>query len=346
MLQGTEVTVTPSSLADQIPLCNCYTKRQYDIQNSFKDFVILPSRSVRSPGFTSRELPAITVHLAVFPRTIASCTSRVSVEVVGDVQFRIPTPNAHCWALSQCTSSAYSLLSARCSSGDWVSKLLIHFISDSCCSNPKRELWSPSPERDQGCSPVPSWRWIVLALPSTVSVTHTGILGGRIRSFCTSQPGSDPLSLSKNQALLCQAVKALYNIAAAQEPSHISTSARKMPRQALIPQPLVEPTHPDPLSPERPLPHPGAHSRCSALPSAVSLALPSPLPFPLRHLPGVMSAALPPQPPQHTPPATQPPIAPFPLPFSTVATATGEGIPSSGPPPPRALLGITHCSSS
>lgn len=34
-----------SPLADWIPLCNRYAKRQYDIQSSFKDFVILPSRS-------------------------------------------------------------------------------------------------------------------------------------------------------------------------------------------------------------------------------------------------------------------------------------------------------------
>lgn len=144
-----------SPLADQIPLCNCYAKRPYDIQSSFKDFCYFAFQVCRSPGSTSRELLAIIVHLAAFPRTIAFCTGRVSIEAAGDVQFRIPTPNACCWAQSQCTSSAYSLLLARCNLGDWVSKLLIHFINDSC-SNPKRELWSPSPERDQGWSPVPS----------------------------------------------------------------------------------------------------------------------------------------------------------------------------------------------
>lgn len=89
------------------------------------------------------------------PQNFAFCTGRVSIEAAGDVQLSIPTPNTRCWAQSQCTSSAYSLLLARCNLGDWVSKLLIHFIND-LCSNPKRQLWSPSPERDQGWSPVPS----------------------------------------------------------------------------------------------------------------------------------------------------------------------------------------------
>lgn len=79
-------------------------------------------------------------------------------------------------------------------------------------------------------------------------------------------------------------------------------------------------------------------------------ALPFPLPFPLRHSPRDVSAARPPQPPQRTLHATQPPIASrccccccFP---AQRCHSDSRGIPSSAPPPPRASLGITHCSSS
>lgn len=101
-------------------------------------------------------------------------------------------------------------------------------------------------------------------------------------------PGSDLLSLSKNQALLCQAVKSLYNIAATQAPAHSSTSARQMLRQIQIPQPLTDPTltrHPRSISYLSLEPAPAA-----ALVSPQSPRSPFPLPFPLRHLPGVMSA--------------------------------------------------------
>lgn len=97
-----------------------------------------------------------------------------------------------------------------------------------------------------------------------------------------------------------------------------------------------------------PLPVPGAHSRCRALPSAVS-------PLSLSHSPSLcatsprdVSAARPPQPSQRTLHATQPPIASrccccFP---AQRCHSDSRGIPSSALPPPRAPLGITHCSSS
>lgn len=104
---------------------------------------------------------------------------------------------------------------------------------------------------------------------------------------------------------MCQALRALYNIAAAQEPSHISTLARKMPRHAVIPQSLMEPTltrcpPPPPraslTSPWSPLP-----MQLSSLRSLPGFPFPTPLPSappPWRDV----SAALPPQPPHHTPP--------------------------------------------
>lgn len=235
---------------------------------------------------------------AASPRTTASCTGRVSVNAAGDVQFRIPTPNACCWAQSQCPSSASSLLLARCSSGDWASKQ----NSDSCindsCSNPKGEFWFSSPELEQGCSPVPLAHPEDAGTPGSiqhsVSDTHWYPRGPICRS-CTSQPGSDPSHSLKNQARLCQAVRALYNIAAAQEPPHTS---QRDAEQVLIPLPPMQPTLTRCPHHSR-LPLPGAYSCCSFFPSAVSPALPCPLPFPLRRLPDCdVSAALPPH---HTP---------------------------------------------
>lgn len=123
----------------------------------------------------------------------------------------------------------------------------------------------PLPQRGTRAAPHPlspcgrcrySWRF-----PSK-SGTHTAIPGGRICSFYSSLPASDPIPLPKSQALLCQAPRALL---LPKSHLHSNTSA-SMQRQALIPQPPTEPT----LIPEHLLPLPGAHSRCSSLPSAVS----------------------------------------------------------------------------
>lgn len=155
LLQGMEVTVTPHSLRWQIRSRYATLELKGDTTSRAASRTLFFCFQVcRSPGSTSRLLLAISMHPAAFPRTTASCTGRVSVDAAGDVQFRIPTPNTRCWAESQCTSSSSSFLLARCSSGDWVSKLLIHLINDSC-PNPKGGFWFPSPEREQGCSPVP-----------------------------------------------------------------------------------------------------------------------------------------------------------------------------------------------
>lgn len=213
----------------------------------------------------------------------------------------------------------------------------------------KTAAYLPSPARGQGCSPVPLSCSGSAGTPGSsqygTSDTHAAVLGEA--SAPVSAPASWALTWPHCPTAKPRCARLFRHCVIFPLPRSHPPSPREIPRQVLIPQQLVEPL-PCPAAPGHPLPVPGAHSRCRALPSAVS-------PLSLSHSPSFcatsprdVSAARPPQPPQRTLHATQPPIASrccccFP---AQRCHSDRRGIPSSGPPPPRASLGITHCSSS